>query len=134
MRKLNVYLASSAENRTSVSLLASNLCADANVTIVGDWWCTPPVTDLETRAVLDFSAINTADLLVVLSPGGYGTSSEIGYALAQNKPVVYWTYDTSCEDAPLPVGLILCRCKNDIVSNYFQVVERLQHYGRTLPH
>lgn len=125
---MNVYLASSTDNRHWVSLLAECLTKDAGVTIVGNWWHTPPVEDLAQRAELDFTAIEEANIIVAVSPYGYGTSSEIGYALGQKKPVIYWSNEFSLEDAPLPVGLLLKRNVPDIVTTYRALLNRIHHY------
>lgn len=53
-------------------------------------------------ALAELAALRTADLLIVLLPGGYGTHVEIGAALALEKPVVIHARDRVVLETPYP--------------------------------
>jgi nucleoside 2-deoxyribosyltransferase len=53
-------------------------------------------------ALAEIAAVQDADVLVVLLPGGYGTHVEIGAALALGKPVIMHAPDRQTLETPYP--------------------------------
>jgi nucleoside 2-deoxyribosyltransferase len=53
-------------------------------------------------ATSELQGIQSADLVVVLLPGGYGTHVEIGAALAFGKPVILHAPDQHTLNTPYP--------------------------------
>ena len=53
-------------------------------------------------ALAEIAAVQEADVVVVLLPGGYGTHVEIGAALALGKPVVLHAPNRQILDTPYP--------------------------------
>lgn len=110
---MKVYLASSFENRALMPFIEEWFAAKLpSIDIVGRWWAMPKVENLQERAMLDFDAIKSADLLIAFYPYGYGTSAEMGFALGSDIPVIYFTPYSQLTDesmAPLAAGHDNCR-------------------------
>lgn len=98
-----VYLACSAECRLLIAGLA-RLLRRGGIEIVSHWHSTKIVSDNSERAYIDYTGISGCDVLVACYPYGYGTCSEMGFALGSGKKVIYFAPDEYFEDAPLPAG------------------------------
>jgi nucleoside 2-deoxyribosyltransferase len=53
-------------------------------------------------ALAELEGVRTADVLIVLLPGGFGTHVEIGAALALGKPVILHSPDRETLETPYP--------------------------------
>jgi hypothetical protein len=53
-------------------------------------------------AITEMEAVRTADVLIVLLPGGFGTHVEIGAALALGRPVILHAPDRKTLETPYP--------------------------------
>ena len=94
-----VYIASKLENADAVRVMRDRLQA-AGFTITYDWTVHGSVRDagdarMAEVAGLELNGVVTADVVVVLLPGGRGTHTELGAAIALGKPVVVHTTDPS---------------------------------------
>lgn len=68
-------------------------------------WSDQAFADSESYAELaqaELQAIQDADVLIVMLPGGYGTHVEIGAAIALGKPVILHAPDKKTLDIPYP--------------------------------
>jgi nucleoside 2-deoxyribosyltransferase len=68
------------------------------------WDGEEPSNSGEFRALAnaELAGIREADVLIVLLPGGRGTYTEIGAALAFGKPIILWAPDREVLDKPYP--------------------------------
>jgi nucleoside 2-deoxyribosyltransferase len=55
-----------------------------------------------TAALAELEGVRSADVLIVLLPGGFGTHVEIGAALALGKPVILHSPDRKTLETPYP--------------------------------
>jgi nucleoside 2-deoxyribosyltransferase len=60
------------------------------------------VTSYPSLATAELDGVRSADVLIVLLPGGFGTHVEIGAALALGKPVVIHAPDQRTLETPYP--------------------------------
>lgn len=123
-----LYLASSVENRVMLPTVEWHLLrALPDWKIIGDWYNQPPVPDNGERAALDFGAIQEADALVAVYPYGYGTVSEMAFALGRGKPVIYIRpeYEQYADEDPLIAGLPAVK----VVSSWDQVCAVLDQWS-----
>lgn len=84
MRKRLVYIASGFENRERVRQFAARL--PPGWAWAYDWTGHTFDDDPQGVAASDFRGVSNADAVVVLLPGGPGTHTELGVALAQQIP------------------------------------------------
>ena len=70
--------------------------------MIGPAAVTSALTSSRTPALAEIAAVEEADVLIVLLPGGYGTHVEIGVALALGKPVILHAPDQETLDTPYP--------------------------------
>lgn len=89
------YIASSLSNATHVKTMAAEL-VNIGWAWTYDWTAHGPVADrgeeVITRVALaELKGVADADVLLVILPGGRGTHTELGAALALNKPVVIYS-------------------------------------------
>lgn len=92
MKYRSAYIASSIKNAEWVRRV-QQMIRDSGRSITYDWTTHGDVTwdgDARCREVAEreLAAIEDADLLIVLLPGGKGTHVEIGAALALGRPVI----------------------------------------------
>lgn len=114
MAPIKIYLASAAENRALIHVVADRIQDSwgehglPHYEIVGNWWNTPPVENVIDRCAEDFTCgIDQADIVLAIYPYGPGTTSEMGYAIGKGKPVIYYHYAPCDEDdQPLIAGLL----------------------------
>ena len=107
MTDFDVYIASAYHNRLSVNAFVS--CLDQRlpeVRVISRWHTLPGMPDLSVRAHFDYTEIDKAHLMLAIYPYGYGTTSEMGYALAKDIPIVYYRHPDQEYDDPLPVGML----------------------------
>jgi hypothetical protein len=91
-RHRNVYVATALENVEQAKRVASQFKA-AGWHLTYDWTLHGSVQDKgEARcaevSVLECQGVIEADLLAILMPGGRGTHTEFGIALATHKPIL----------------------------------------------
>lgn len=93
---MNYYIASGLENGQRVRLVAEALCAHTRTydwTSHGDIRAQGPER-MRTVAGSELAAVLEADLVLVLLPGGKGTHTELGAALASYRPgrrLIVWS-------------------------------------------
>ena len=107
MTDFDIYIASAYHNKLLVSAFVS--CLDQylpEVRVISRWHSLPGMPDLSTRARVDYADIDRAHLMLAIYPYGYGTTSEMGYALAKGIPIVYYRHPDQEYDDPLPVGML----------------------------
>jgi len=147
----NIYIASSTENRTLLPTFATQLVRGINL-IIGEygnaiaksgykipriaklssrWFQDDPVYSLKSRAKLDYSHIDQSLIMVAVYPYGYGTTSEMGYALGKKIPIIYFRESTFIEDDPLPAGKLaevhtLCPAMNDSRNAPHKILQNLE--------
>jgi nucleoside 2-deoxyribosyltransferase len=95
------YLATRKDRETQANAIAEALTAEGwKRTFV---WTAEDGADPDRHAELaqqEIEAIISADVLIVLLPGGYGTHVEIGAALALGKPVILHAPDRKTLETP----------------------------------
>lgn len=103
---MNYYIASGLENAQRVRFAAEALCAHTRTydwTTHGDIRTHGPER-MRTVAGSELAAVLDADLVLVLLPGGKGTHTELGAALASYRPsrrLIVWSetgveFDAGC--------------------------------------
>ena len=77
----------------------------SGIEVVYDWiFTTPLILIVPERSKLDYGAIDRADVVVAFYPYGYGTSSEMGYAIGFVVDKCF--YDT-VKERLLPLGKLV---------------------------
>lgn len=94
---MKIYIASKLENHLLVQRVRNALQAEGH-TITYDWTLHCSVkgqgeTRLQEVASAELDGVRSADLVVVILPGGRGTHAELGAANALNKPVLLFSPD-----------------------------------------
>lgn len=88
---MKFYVATRFSNKAEVRRTAKLLKQQFDHDITYNWAEQPlmPITEtlLRESAIEEINGVNSADYVVAILPGGYGTHVEIGAALAQDKPV-----------------------------------------------
>lgn len=97
---MNIYIASSYENKALIRVLSKYIkdqflmntskWENLSIDIVSRWISQDYISDLKERAMIDFNDIDRSDVLLSVFPYGRGTASEMGYALAKEKPIIYF--------------------------------------------
>ena len=90
---MKIYIATGYKRREEHNEVRDALTG-AGHTLTHDW-TTPENRRLPAckAALADKQGIQDADLLIVLLPGGMGTHTELGIALALGKPVLVYALD-----------------------------------------
>lgn len=98
---MNIYVASGLENRARAAMLISCI-EDCGHRITYDWTKHGDVRDKGEDAMCatacnEVEGVANAELLIVLLPGGKGTHTELGIALATraHKRIWMWSEDTA---------------------------------------
>lgn len=88
---MRFYIASGLPNFENVRVLAKAL-TDAGHTWTYDWTAHGSVKDRpevwEPTALAEMQGVTSADVLILMHPGGRGTHVELGMALAKGIPVI----------------------------------------------
>ena len=94
---MNIYVASGLENREQAAALIRQLSMDGH-TITYDWTQRGDVRNSGDLAMIEtaqreVNAVAEAELVILLLPGGKGTHTELGLALAtrENKKIWIWS-------------------------------------------
>lgn len=90
---LRFYIGTGWENRELAREVAAKL-QSAGWKQTYDWTHHTEDDDRKKIAIVELGAIQRADIVIILLPGGRGTHIELGAALAIGKPVVIWAEDT----------------------------------------
>ncbi|HWF67624.1 MAG TPA: nucleoside 2-deoxyribosyltransferase [Acidobacteriaceae bacterium] len=83
--------------------------------------------DLSRLAQAELAAIEQADVLIVLLPGGRGTHVEIGAALALGKPIILHAPDRDTLEVPYPCAFHYHPAVKLLVSDPLDVDEIVQN-------
>ena len=102
---MKFYVASKLENYKQVQYLAGKLKA-AGWTHTYDWTVYGPVKETNIDSLKEigqeeFNAVREADIVIVLTPQGRGTHTELGMAIALNKKIYLCHTDNTyflCDD------------------------------------
>lgn len=102
---MKFYIASSLKNYKQVHDL-SRLLKNAGWEHTYDWtlFCPAKETDLETLKYIgerEYEGIKQSDVVIILTPQGRGTHTELGIAIALNKKVYLCHHDDTyfkCDD------------------------------------
>jgi len=90
---MKFYIASGVENAKIVSELAAIMKADGH-THTYDWTQTlnhnNDDSELKALAYAEVKGVQDAEILIVILPGGRGTHTEIGIAIASEIPIVIY--------------------------------------------
>lgn len=91
---MKFYIATTLSNAARAQQVRDRLTA-AGHRCVYDWTTHGAVGHLgrealENVAVQEMLGVLTADVLIVLLPGGKGTHAELGMAIAMGKPIIIW--------------------------------------------
>ena len=149
---MKIYLAGGYSSKHHIRGMGKWLQTQVNgIEFTSRWLEDTKIENLRDRAHTDYGGIDDADILVASHPYGYGTSSEMGYALGSKKPVIYLV-DNFCfkgldtmEDELLPAGMLTVykyeddfairnqlsnKYKGFIVNNLEDLVKILKNYSR----
>lgn len=133
-RKKSVYIAGMLDNRPLLRLLKEYIELNIPYVSVNSRWL-----DLKTKTSLGFSAeidyedLEQSDLLFATWPGQLGTSSEIGYAMGSNKPIILYMEKTLIPDLNntedhgiglLPIGKIY----DNIITEVHEIIPAIKKY------
>ncbi len=107
---MKIYVASSLNNRDMAAKLVSQLRLSGHM-ITYDWTQRGDVRNNGEMAMLETSqneinAVMNADWVIVLLPGGKGTHTELGVALATRERKKIWIW--SEDEAPFGGGSATC--------------------------
>lgn len=95
-----VYIASGMQNKATVQSLTRSL--EINDVIVTYKWFKhgryAALGDRQRAAINEINGIDSAEIVLVLLPGGRGTHFELGYAIATNKKVLLHSLDGQWAD------------------------------------
>ena len=86
---MKYYIATAFSNKEEHKI-CRRFFSDMGYELTFDWTVYPIIADpyvMYTIAMKEIDAIKAADFIVVLLPGGRGTHTELGAALALGKPV-----------------------------------------------
>jgi len=105
---MKIYLASTACNRLFIQAIQYYLGQKVQATLefVSHWYWKPPIDSVPERAEMDYQGVQEADIVIAFGPHGEGTTSEMGYALAQYTTVVYVPAWCHKNRIPLPAGML----------------------------
>lgn len=73
--------------------------------ITSRWHIIGEEKDLNRRASIDYTDLSKAHCILASFPYGFGTSSELGFALGANKHIIYFRPKAYRDDELLPTGL-----------------------------
>lgn len=104
MKTIKYYIATGFHNKKAhreirQALSLAYLKFPAKFHLTYDWTVNPPAASvkepgfLQKIAAAEIEGVRSADVLIVVMPGGVGTHAELGMALAMNKPVFIFTND-----------------------------------------
>lgn len=85
---LRYYLASSLDNAAVAAALAERLATEGHAVTYRWWLHGPQPHRMREVSQLEMLGVLTADVVIVLLPGGRGTHVEMGAAIAAGKSVV----------------------------------------------
>lgn len=113
---MKTYIAANYPNRQLARIVAKfleNRCSP-NLEINARWLYDKGegLYSLQKRSMMDFTDIDNSDMLIALAPCGTGSSAEIAYAIAKNKPVIFLANPclfkglNDPNGEPLPTGLL----------------------------
>ncbi len=93
---MKIYIASSLENRERAAALVRQIRISGH-TITYDWTMRGDVRNSGEMAMLEtaqneVNAVTDADLVIILLPGGKGTHTELGVALATREKKKIWIW------------------------------------------
>lgn len=102
MSGLRFYLASGLDNADAARRLCNRLEAEGHQCQYR-WWIHGAVLPDRMRetAELEMAGVMTADVVVILMPGGRGTHVELGIALASMKSIVLVGPTSTIRDRPV---------------------------------
>ena len=96
---MKFYIASKLENYEQVNYLANKL-KSAGWSHTYDWTVHSPVKEISIEILkevgrMEYNGVKEADVVIVLSPQGRGTHTELGMAIAFNKRTYLCHYDNT---------------------------------------
>ena len=105
---VNVYLASSADNKFLISTIGSLLMASIDdIKITSLWHELDPMVDITKLAEMDLdNGIKKSDIVIVFYPyGEQGTITELTAAFYTGKRIIYCRSDNASHKDPMITGL-----------------------------
>ncbi len=134
---MKFYIASKLENHEQVRALADKLKA-AGWTHTYDWTAHGSVksTDADTLRAIgqrEFGGVRDADIVIVLTPQGRGTHTELGMAIALNKTVYICHGDDTyfkCDDNTS--AFYWLRQVKHIVGGTAEIADKILSYKYTI--
>jgi len=87
---MNIYLSSTYSSKLFLNTIKKVIeNSNSHNSVVSDWLTADAAENVITKAASDFCDIDNCDMLVAFYPYGYGTISEMAYAMGQKKFVIY---------------------------------------------
>ena len=105
---MKVYIASLWENKLMVQMVMEYLKSHVkNIKFTNKWQNVDKRIGVRFRAEEDYNAVSECDVLLALYPYGKGGSSEVGFALGSNKPILFLIDNLTHNDSfVLPTGVL----------------------------
>ena len=130
---MKIYVASGWSNRKAAYSLMEELM-NLGCWVTHNWTKIPEeqsMSEIGCRAIaeVDLRSVQVADVVIVLLPGGNGTHTELGYALACGKPVVIYDSD----HFPSPERVMYYHPKIKRVTSKKELMEMVQAWYVKLP-
>lgn len=106
---LGIYLAGSFETIGLQQIFSAWLSKSFgnNIAILSTWHQEGSVESVVDRANIDFLDISASHVVVASYPHGYGTASEVGYAIGQERNVLWHKHPDIDDESMLPEGLLV---------------------------
>lgn len=134
---MKFYIASKLGNREQVQSLADKL-KTAGWVHTFDWTKLGSVDPSDSRTLMsigqqEFDGVKNADIVIVLAPGGRGTHTEFGMAIALNK-IIYLchTDDAYFRCADNTSTFYWLPQVRQFIGNIDEIAEDLLHRGHTV--
>lgn len=123
MKPVRIYFAGSYETKPLIDWMAETVVARVQqtlvasrfseqpekvVSVVSTWHRTPALEGPDAaaqRVNVDFSDLAMANVVVSSYPYGYGTSAELGFAVARGIPIIYLVDPVYLDDLPFAANV-----------------------------
>lgn len=107
---MNIYLSSTYSSKIFLNTIKKEIeNSNTHNVVLSNWLTSDVIEDISVSSLIDFHDIDNCDMLIAFYPYGYGTVSEIAYALGRKKFVIYVVddyYNPKKIGEPLVCGLL----------------------------
>jgi len=131
--KKYIYIAGQFANRLILKVLGEYIKKQIPSVVITSDWIELGMMSLKNSAETDYSCIRDSDLVLVTWPGGMGTSSEMGFAIGQNIPILTYidkNFVPNIDDQHshginlLPMGAVP---KENIITEFVNLIPKIRY-------